>query len=290
MTGNAPRSTTANPPSPEGGFAVVVVAAGSGTRLGHGIPKALVALDGRPVLEHALQGVRGAGLSGPVLVTVPAGDTELSAAARVQGAHPVTGGNTRAESVQAALAELARTAPGCTAVLVHDAARCLTPPEVFRTVVERLRAGARAVVPVLPVADTMRRVDDDGRSLGAVDRTVLRAVQTPQGFDLALLRAVNRDAARAGTDPGSVTDDASLVEAHAPDTAVETVPGHEHAFKITRPLDLVLAEAVLRGRAPGTDAAVPVAAPATAAPTTTVASPASIPAPIPVPSPRSTEP
>lgn len=277
MTGNAPRSTTANPPSPEGGFAVVVVAAGSGTRLGHGIPKALVALDGRPLLEHALQGIRDAGLTGPVLVTVPAGDTELSAAARAHGARPVTGGETRAESVRAALAELARTAPGCTAVLVHDAARCLTPPEVFRTVVERLRAGARAVVPVLPVADTMRRVDDAGRSLGTVDRTVLRAVQTPQGFDLALLRAVNRNAAEAGTDPGAVTDDASLVEAHAPDTTVLTVPGHEHAFKITRPLDLVLAEAVLRGRAPGTSAAVPVAAPTTAAPSS-------------APVPRSTQP
>lgn len=263
MSGNAPRSTTANPPSPEGGFAVVVVAAGSGTRLGHGIPKALVALDGRPLLEHALRGIRCAGLTGPVLVTVPAGDVELSATARAHGARPVTGGASRAESVREALTELARSEPACTAVLVHDAARCLTPPEVFRTVVDRLRAGERAVVPVLPVADTMRRVDDAGRSLGTVDRTVLRAVQTPQGFDLALLRSVHRAAAEAGTDPGSVTDDASLVEAHAPGTTLLTVPGHEHAFKITRPLDLVLAEAVLRGRAPGTDAAVPV----TAAPT-----------------------
>ncbi|MGG7653855.1 2-C-methyl-D-erythritol 4-phosphate cytidylyltransferase [Kocuria rosea] len=260
MSGNAPRSTTANPPSPEGGFAVVVVAAGSGTRLGHGIPKALVALDGRPLLEHALRGIRCAGLTGPVLVTVPAGDVELSATARAHGARPVTGGASRAESVREALTELARSEPACTAVLVHDAARCLTPPEVFRTVVDRLRAGERAVVPVLPVADTMRRVDDAGRSLGTVDRTVLRAVQTPQGFDLALLRSVHRAAAEAGTDPGSVTDDASLVEAHAPGATVLTVPGHEHAFKITRPLDLVLAEAVLRGRAPGTDAAVPVTA------------------------------
>ncbi|GAA1761817.1 2-C-methyl-D-erythritol 4-phosphate cytidylyltransferase [Kocuria aegyptia] len=285
MTGSPARSTTANPPSPEGGFAVVVVAAGSGTRLGHGIPKALVALGGRPLLEHALRGIRDAGLTGPVLVTVPAGDLELSATARAHGARPVTGGDTRAESVREALAELARIEPACTAVLVHDAARCLTPPEVFRTVVDRLRAGARAVVPVLPVADTMRRVDGAGRSLGTVDRTVLRAVQTPQGFDLALLRAVNRDAAAAGTDPGSVTDDASLVEAHAPGTPVLTVPGHEHAFKITRPLDLVLAEAVLRARAPDTAAAVPVAT--AAAPSPSVPSP-SVPAP-PVPTPRSAD-
>lgn len=271
MTGNAPRSSTANPPSPEGGFAVVVVAAGSGTRLGHGIPKALVVLGGRPLLAHALRGIREAGLTGPVLVTVPAGDVELSATARAHGARPVTGGASRAESVREALAELERTEPACTAVLVHDAARCLTPPEVFRAVVDRLRAGARAVVPVLPVADTMRRVDDAGRSLGTVDRTVLRAVQTPQGFDLALLRTVNRADVAAGTDPESVTDDASLVEAHAPGTAVLTVPGHEHAFKITRPLDLVLAEAVLRGRAPGTAGTVPV--------TATAPAPTSAPAP-----------
>lgn len=264
MTGNAARSTTANPLSPEGGFAVVVVAAGSGTRLGHGIPKALVPLRGRPLLEHALRGIRDAGLSGPVLVTVPAGDVELSASARAHGALPVTGGASRAESVRAALTELVRTDPACSAVLVHDAARCLTPPAVFRAVADRLHAGERAVVPVLPVADTMRRVDDAGRSLGTVDRTALRAVQTPQGFDLALLRAVNRAAAEAGTDPGTVTDDASLVEAHAPGTTVLTVPGHEHAFKITRPLDLVLAEAVLRGRAPGTAGTVPVTATAPA--------------------------
>lgn len=260
MTGNGPRSTTANPPSSEGGFAVVVVAAGSGTRLGHGIPKALVPLAGRPLLEHALRGIAEAGIADRVLVTVPAGDLELSALARAHGALPVTGGATRAASVRAALAELGRTGPSCTGVLVHDAARCLTPPSVFRSVAQHLRAGGRAVVPVLPVADTMRRVDDAGRSLGTVDRTALRAVQTPQGFDLALLRAVDRAAAEAGADPETVTDDASLVEAHAPDVVVRTVPGHEHAFKITRPLDLVLAEAVLRGRAPGAAGTVSVAA------------------------------
>ncbi|MFC4904883.1 MULTISPECIES: 2-C-methyl-D-erythritol 4-phosphate cytidylyltransferase [Kocuria] len=257
MTGNGPRPTTADPPSSEGGFAVVVVAAGSGTRLGHGIPKALVPLDGRPLLEHALRGVAEAGIADRVLVTVPAGDVELSALAREHGALPVTGGASRAASVRAALAVLEGS--GCAAVLVHDAARCLTPPSVFRSVARRVRSGARAVVPVLPVADTMRRVDEAGRSLGTVDRTVLRAVQTPQGFELALLRAVDRAAAEAGTDPETVTDDASLVETHAPGVAVRTVPGHEHAFKITRPLDLVLAEAVLRGRAPGAAGTVPVA-------------------------------
>lgn len=261
MTGAGRRSTTANPPSLEGGFAVVVVAAGSGTRLGHGVPKALVDLAGLPLLEHALRAVRESGIAGCVLVTVPAGDTELSAIAREHGARPVTGGASRAESVGAALAELERTDPSCTRVLVHDAARCLAPPSVFRCVADRLRAGDRAVVPVLPVADTMRQVDDAGRSLGTVDRTALRIAQTPQGFDLALLREVNRAAVAAGADPQTVTDDASLVEAYAPGVTVRTVAGHEHAIKITRPLDLELAEAVLRGRAPGAEplavAAVP---------------------------------
>ena len=252
MTRSGRRSTTTANPPPGGGFAVVVVAAGSGTRLGHGIPKALVPLAGRPLLEHALRGVGDSGVADVVLVTVPAGDTELAAIARAHGARPVVGGASRAESVRRALAALEGTVPAPAGVLVHDAARCLTPPAVFRTVAEHVRGGARAVVPVLPVVDTVRRVDDAGRSLGTVDRTALRAVQTPQGFDLALLRAVDAAAQAAGTDPETVTDDASLVEAHAPAVPVLTVPGHEHAFKVTRPLDLVLAEAVLRERAAGT--------------------------------------
>ncbi|ALU39435.1 2-C-methyl-D-erythritol 4-phosphate cytidylyltransferase [Kocuria flava] len=241
MSADAP-TTTADPPTP-GGFAAVVVAAGSGTRLGHGMPKALVPLGGRPLLAHALEGVRAAGVAGRTVVTVPAGDTELSALARACGAEPVEGGATRAESVRRALAVLAGERPA--GVLVHDAARCLTPPAVLRAVADRVRAGARAVVPVVPVVDTVRRVDDDGRSLGTVDRSALRAVQTPQGFDAALLRAVHAAAEAAGTDPAAITDDASLVEAHAPGTPVETVPGHEHAFKVTRPLDLLLAQALL---------------------------------------------
>lgn len=264
MTGSAQRSTTATPPSPEGGVAVVVVAAGSGTRLGHGMPKALVRLAGRSLLAHALMRVEESGVAARVLVTVPAGDVELSAIARAHGALPVTGGGSRAESVRAALDVLEGGAPACAEVLVHDAARCLTPPAVFREVADRLRAGERAVVPVLPVVDTMRRIDDGGRSLGTVDRTSLRITQTPQGFDLTLLREANRAAVDAGTDPQTVTDDAGLVEAHAPGTPVCTVPGHEHALKITRPLDLVLAEAVLGGE---TSSEAPTAA--------------SIPAPVP---------
>jgi len=124
---------------------------------------------------------------------------------------------------------------------VHDAARCLTPPAAFEAVVVALRAGADAVVPVLPVDDTVKRVDGD-RVVETVDRSALRAVQTPQGFRRDVLWQAH--AAAAGL--RWHTDDAGLVEALG--RTVVVVPGSEEAFKVTRPLDLLLAEAVLRAR------------------------------------------
>ncbi|ROZ62028.1 2-C-methyl-D-erythritol 4-phosphate cytidylyltransferase [Kocuria soli] len=250
MTPQPPRvQTTANPPIP-GGFAVVVVAAGSGTRLGQGIPKALVRVGDRTILEHCLTGITTSGVTaddgdwdeGPVVVTVPAGDTGLTDVARSQGAVAVTGGADRADSVRNALEHL--RALGCRprGVLVHDAARCLAPTEVFARVARALVDGQEAVIPVLPVVDTIRAVDGTGACQGVVDRSGLRAVQTPQGFDWDLLLAVN-DAA-ADHPEVSVTDDASLVEKFS-DRTVHTVAGDDAALKITRPLDLVLAEALL---------------------------------------------
>ncbi|HAG63009.1 MAG TPA: 2-C-methyl-D-erythritol 4-phosphate cytidylyltransferase [Kocuria sp.] len=265
---------TASPSAPDG-LAVVVVAAGSGTRLGYGMPKALVPVAGRPILEHALATVCGTLPGAAVIVTVPAGDTDLTAVARAAGAAAVTGGATRAQSVAAALTALPA---GVTHVLVHDAARCLTPPAVLERVVTALHTGAQAVVPVTPVTDTVRGVDTHGRSTGTVDRAGLRSVQTPQGFDRALLERVNRAAgllpdgpldatgedprlghsvrtAETATtvtgsagDPEGITDDASLVELFAPEHPVEFVAGDEESFKITRPLDLVLAHAIVRER------------------------------------------
>ena len=239
-------------PSVTDGLAVIVVAAGSGTRLGYGMPKALVPVAGRAILEHALATVRRTLPGAAVVVTVPSGDVELTAVARAAGAAAVTGGATRAQSVAAALAALPA---GVTHVLVHDAARCLTPPAVLERVVAALHAGARAVVPVTPVTDTVRGVDTKGRSTGTVDRSGLRNVQTPQGFERALLEQVNRAAgllpdgpqSTAGN-PEGITDDASLVELFAPEHPVEFVAGDEESFKITRPLDLVLAHAIVRER------------------------------------------
>ena len=154
--------TTAHPSSGTG-CAVVVVAAGSGQRLGRGIPKALVELAGRAILEHSLRAVLDSGVcaeGGRIVVTVPAGDEQLSAVCRELGAQPVTG---------------------------------------------------------------------------------------PQGFDWRLLRRVNEQAVAKGADELSLTDDASLVERWSEERVI-AVQGHEESFKITRPLDLLLAEAVLAER------------------------------------------
>lgn len=141
----------------------------------------------------------------------------------------VAGGAERSDSVRAGLA----ACPEAELVLVHDAARCLTPPALFASVVAALRAGAVAVVPGLPVADTLKRVDDAGRVLDTPDRSVLRAVQTPQGFSAEVLR-------RAHASGGDATDDAGLVEALGEPVIV--VPGDPLALKITTRFDLAVAE------------------------------------------------
>jgi 2-C-methyl-D-erythritol 4-phosphate cytidylyltransferase len=146
----------------------------------------------------------------------------------------VAGGATRQESVSSGLAVLADDVD---IVLVHDAARAFVPPETVRRVVSALETGADAVVPVLPVTDTIRHQDEPGRLGATVDRTRLLAVQTPQGFRKDVILAAHRRAA-----PGDACDDASLAEAIG--ATVVGVPGSELAFKITRPLDLVLAETV----------------------------------------------
>ncbi len=146
----------------------------------------------------------------------------------------VPGGAERQASVAAALAAVPA---GPTIVLVHDAARALTPPELVESVAAAVRGGRDAVIPVLPVVDTIKEVGADEVVLGTVDRSALRAVQTPQGFRRAVLSAAH---AAAGD---SLTDDAGLVEKQG--VAVSCVPGSEYALKITRPFDLALAEHLL---------------------------------------------
>ena len=218
---------------------VLVPAAGVGVRLGAGRPKALRELAGEPVLVHAVRGLRACPSVGPIVVAAPVADVD---AVRDQLAAydvlVVAGGAERQDSVRAALAALPAEVE---LVLVHDAARCLTPVEVVERVVAALRSGAPAVVPVLPVADTVKQVADD-RVVRTVDRAALVSVQTPQGFLRALLEQAHADGA------AGLTDDAGLVEAMG--APVVTVPGADEAFKVTRPLDLLLAEALLAMTAP----------------------------------------
>jgi len=212
----------------------IVSAAGSGERLGAGIPKAYVELCGRTMLEHAVDGLLGSGVIDRVVVAVPLDRVSETSALLDGRAHVVAGGSERHDSVRLALDHVGEPE----FVLVHDAARPLTPVEQIRRVVAALADGLRAVIPVLPVVDTIKAVDANGVVLGTPERSGLRAVQTPQGFSAELLR---RAYERGGS--FAVTDDASLVENLG--TPVHTVAGDPLAFKVTTPLDLRLARAVL---------------------------------------------
>jgi 2-C-methyl-D-erythritol 4-phosphate cytidylyltransferase len=214
----------------------VVPAAGSGKRLAAGIPKAFCEIAGRTLLEYAVAGLLESGVVDHVVVSVPTDRIDHAGQLLGDRATVVAGGADRTESVRRALSALP---PAAEFVLVHDAARALTPPGLIVRVVEALRSGHVAVVPALPLSDTIKAVDANGVVLGTPERAGLRAVQTPQGFatDL-LLRAYER----AGT--AEFTDDASLVEHLG--GQVQVVDGDPLAFKITTRLDLLLAETVVR--------------------------------------------
>jgi len=201
-----------------------------------------VPLLGRPLLWHCVQGLLRAGCVEQIVVAVSAEHCDRARIAlidAVQRVRIVIGGAQRADSVRAALDAV----PDADVVLVHDAARCLTPISVIQAVAGAVLAGHRAVVPVLPVVDTIKQVDAGGHVVSTVDRSALRVVQTPQGFSADLLRAAHQACS------GPVTDDAGLVERMG--EPVATVPGHPHAFKITTPFDLIIAEAVAAARAAG---------------------------------------
>ncbi|MED7953122.1 2-C-methyl-D-erythritol 4-phosphate cytidylyltransferase [Kitasatospora sp. NPDC058201] len=235
--------------------AAVVPAAGRGERLGPGAPKALRDLGGVPLLVHAVRALTRSRAVGLVVVAAPAdGVAEVVALLDSHGLEGkdirvVAGGETRQESVRLGLAAIPA---GVGIVLVHDAARPLVPVEVVDAVAAAVRAGAEAVVPAVPLADTVKRVEPAPGGpepvLDTPDRSTLRAVQTPQGFRRETLAEVHAKALaeEAGGALPPVTDDAGLVERYG--GRVVVVPGHEEAFKVTRPLDLVLAEAVLARR------------------------------------------
>jgi len=225
--------------SARGDVAVLVPAAGAGLRLGPGGPKALRLLAGEPLLVHAIRRVAAAPSVRMIVVAAPAAEVEAvrELLAPVAPVTVVAGGAERQESVSLALAAVPAEIE---VVLVHDAARALTPPQLIESVAAAVRQGHPAVIPVLPVVDTIKEVGPGEVVLGTVDRGVLRSVQTPQGFRHEVLAAVHAAADDA------LTDDAGLVEKAG--LPVTCVPGSELALKITRPLDLILAEALLHVR------------------------------------------
>ncbi len=248
---------------------VVVVAAGSGSRLGAAVPKAFAELCGRPLVSYAVATVEKVpGLTSVVLVVPPdhvdpghpdwgepgdlsdaAGGDRGIARDRVGAGHPVgagwlprdvrlvAGGAERTDSVAAGRAALD---PTCDVILVHDAARCLTPLAVFERVVSAVVGGMPAVVPGVAVVDTIKVVDPSGLVVATPERSGLQAVQTPQGFGRAALIAAHATGLRA-------TDDAALAELAG--IPVHVVEGDRLAFKITTADDLAAARRAIEDRA-----------------------------------------
>jgi 2-C-methyl-D-erythritol 4-phosphate cytidylyltransferase/2-C-methyl-D-erythritol 2,4-cyclodiphosphate synthase len=219
---------------------VVVVAAGTGSRLGAELPKAFVSLGGASILQRALESVLG--MSEPVQIVVVAPEDRLSlaqdqvraaAGAAIEYTSVIAGGSTRQSSVAAGLDALW---PDVGIVLVHDAARPFTPTALFEAVVARVRASSQGVIPGLPVPDTLERMDEDV-ALETVDRSVLSAIQTPQGFP----RVELTEAYAAATE--DYTDDAAVFAAAG--HTVRVISGDALAFKITTPWDLRRAQSLI---------------------------------------------
>jgi len=217
----------------------ILVAAGSGERLGADRPKAFVALGGRVLLAESLERLDASEWIDAVVVAVPA-DWEEAAIVLAEElvaskvAAVVTGGATRADSVRAALAEIPDDA---LVVIVHDAARPLVDDAVIKRVLAPLAEGHDGVVPGLPLTDTVKRVER-GIVVDTLDRSALVTVQTPQAFTATALRAAYR-----GDAPLEATDCASLVEARG--GRIRVVDGDIRLLKITTAADLALVESWL---------------------------------------------
>ena len=219
------------------GVWAVLVAAGRGERLGADRPKAFANLAGRPLLAESLERLEASEwIEAVVLVAPPEWEepcillAEEIGAGKVRSA--VTGGETRADSVRAGVAEVPEEAA---VLVVHDAARPLLPEGVLERVVTALGEGWDGAVPALPLDDTVKRAEGEAVAQ-TVDRTGLQAVQTPQAFLADALR-------RALATGGDATDCAGLVEAAG--GRVRLVEGDRSLVKVTTPADLALVEALL---------------------------------------------
>ncbi len=214
-----------------GRVAAIIPAAGSGVRFGSDTPKAFIELDGISLLTRSALAMSVVAdvivVSAPADLLQHASDSLASIDCEV---HVVAGGSSRQDSVANALAILS---DDIQIVLIHDAARPLVPTRVSQDIVTALHSGAQAVIPVLPVVDTIKRVDELGMVIETIDRATLRRVQTPQGFTRQALAA-------AYSDPTHIaTDDAGLMETLG--IPVLTVLGDERSLKITTPDDFEIA-------------------------------------------------
>lgn len=227
--------------------AVVIVAAGAGHRLGCGVPKAFVSLAGQPLLRHALDRTLACPeVSHVIVVAPPSHLAQTRALLRPEEAPAISivaGGAERTDSVARGLAMLRADD---SLVLVHDAARCCAPPELFSGVIAALRGGHGAVIPGLDVVDTIKAVDRAGYVVATPERAALRAIQTPQGFVREVLLHAHQRAHEGvdGPTASPVTDDAGLVEAIG--ARVLVVPGDPLAAKITTAQDLDAFERLLQ--------------------------------------------
>lgn len=226
--------------------AAVIVAAGEGERFGADGPrKQFLPLGDRPILAWSCRAVRRALGDGRIVVVLPADVVDAPPAwLRDRADAVVAGGSTRRESVALGLAAV----PGETEfVVIHDGVRPFASPALVRRVADASREGP--VVPVLPVVDTVKRVDGEGRVTETLDRSTLRRVQTPQGFPASVLRRVH---AEAQLPKGVATDDAALCEAAG--VTVRAVAGETHNLKVTTGQDLAYARWLLEsGRIPVED-------------------------------------
>lgn len=189
-------------------------------------------VNGVPLVVHAVRGLLSAGCVRRVVVAAPSSAVEAVRAALTGAgldALVVPAGADRTESVRLALDAALGESPETGFVLVQDVARAFTPPELIRSVAAEVAAGAPVVVPVLPVSDTVKRVDANQVVTATVDRTDLRFVQAPQGFAVDVLHRCGGRVERAGE-------------------PVSTVPGHPAAMRITTPFDLAVAEALFEVR------------------------------------------
>lgn len=223
--------------------AAILLAAGLGTRLGAGGPKGLVEVGGRTLISWAVAAVEACPEIAAFVLTVPTVDAEARESLAREAASDkltavVAGGDTRQASVRLGLEAVPSD---CARVVCHDVARPFARPELFSAVLEAL-AGADGAVPVLPAADTLKRVAG-GRIVGTIDRDEVAAAQTPQAFRREALEDAHRRAAEASVES---TDDAALLERAG--YAVAAVPGDPDNFKVTVASDLRRAEALLAAR------------------------------------------